>query len=237
MLDFLKKVFGYIDTINPTIKTIIIMGLLFWCTQVCLVNQGEVFIQDYVESVEYNNRKAEEYSLKMSPKIKQQIENIKNKDADATNVILLSFHNTKKSLQGFSYMYITAIVDAPRGLSDDYLPIWKDLPYLQYSNEVDKIRRMGYLKTDTLNSIKYDFPQFFKKLKQCEAISTAIYPIDGLDLDGNTAPMGLIVVLYDKPKQYYLGYYDTCIAPSTQVLSTLLNYNAIVKQNNNDYEN
>ena len=90
MLDFFKKVFNYIDKINPTIKTVIIVALLFWCTQICLVNQGKVFITDYIESVEYSNRKAEEYSIKMSPKIKQQIENIKNKDSDATNVILIS---------------------------------------------------------------------------------------------------------------------------------------------------
>ncbi len=230
MLDFFKKVFSYIDKINPTVKTIIIVALLFWCTQVCLVNQGKVFITDYIESVEYSNRKAEEYSIKMSPKIKQQIENIKNKDADATNVILISFHNTKKSLQGFSYMFLTALTDSPAGLADSYTGLWSDLPYLQYSDEVGKIRRLGFLRTDSIGFLKEDFPQFYKKLRQCEAHAAAIYLIDGIDSDGATAPIGLIVVLYDKPKQYYLGYYNTCIAPSTQILSTLLNYNATINK-------
>lgn len=230
MLDFFKKVFSYIDKINPTVKTIIIVALLFWCTQVCLVNQGKVFITDYIESVEYSNRKAEEYSIKMSPKIKQQIENIKNKDADATNVILISLHNTKKSLQGFSYMFLTALTDSPTGLADSYTGLWSDLPYLQYSDEVGKIRRLGFLRTDSIGFLKEDFPQFYKKLRQCEAHAAAIYPIDGIDSDGATAPIGLIVVLYDKPKQYYLGYYNTCIAPSTQILSTLLNYNTTINK-------
>ena len=74
------------------------MGLLFWCTQVCLVNQSRLFITDYIESVEYNNRKSEEYSLKVSPKIRKQVENIRNKDTDASNVLLLFFSQYQRKV-------------------------------------------------------------------------------------------------------------------------------------------
>nr|DAN43724.1 MAG TPA: hypothetical protein [Caudoviricetes sp.] len=230
MLDFIKKVFKFIDGINPTIKTIIIMALLFWCTQVCLVNQSRIFITDYVESVEYNNRKSEEYSLRTSPKIKRQIENIKNKDADASNVLLLSFHNTKKSLQGFSYMYLTALTDSPRGIDDEScVDIWTNLPYLQFTDEVEKIRRAGYLRIDSIEAIKDKFPQIYKKLRLSGVHSAAFYPIEGMDTEGNIAPIGMIVVMYNKQKNYYLGYYNECISPSIQILSTLLNYNTTAK--------
>lgn len=230
MLDFIKKVFDYVDKINPTFKTIIIVALLFWCTQVCLVNQGKVFITDYIESVEYNNKKAEEYSLKIAPRIRQQIESIMNKDMDASNVLLLSFHNTKKSLQGFSYMYVTALAEALRGLDGDCIDMWKDLPYLQYGSEIDKIRRLRYLRADSIESLQSDFPQIYKRLRMCNAEAAAIYPMEGIDSEGEEVPIGLIIVIYDKPKQYYLGYYNTCIAQPIQILSTLLNYNTTVKQ-------
>lgn len=230
MLDFIKKVFNFINGLNPTVKTIIIMGLLFWCTQVCLVNQSRLFITDYIESVEYNNRKSEEYSLKVSPKIKRQVENIRNNDTDASNVLLLSFHNTKKSLQGFSYMYLTALTDSPRGIDDEScLDIWTNLPYLQFSDEVEKIRRASYLRIDSLESAKEKFPQLYKKLRLSGACAAALYPIEGIDSEGSIEPVGMIVVMYDEPKRYYLGYYNECIAPYIQVLSTLLNYNTMYK--------
>ena len=202
------------------------MGLLFWCTQVCLINQSKLFITDYIESVEYNNRKSEEYSLKVSPKIKRQVESIKNKDEDASNVLLLSFHNTKKSLQGFSYMYLTALTDSPRGIDDEScIELWTNLPYLQFTDEVERIRRASYLRIDSMESAKERFPQLYKKLKLSGAYAAGFYPIEGIDSEGNIAPVGMIIVMYNKPKHYYLGYYNECIAPYIQILSTLLNYN------------
>lgn len=232
MLDFIKKAYGYVDKLNPTIKTIIIIGLLFWCTQLCLINQGKVFITDYIESVEYNNRKAEEYSLRNSPKIKREIEKVKIKDADASNVILLSFHNTKKSLQGFSYMYVTALTDSPRSIEDEScVEAWNNLPYIQFSDEIEKIRREGYLRIDSIESIKTAFPQMFKKLKLLGVHSAAFYPIEGEDSEGNLMPTGMLLICYNEPKEYYLGYYNKCISPSIQLLSTILNYNTAVKLN------
>lgn len=223
MVDFIKRCFNFINEINPTVKTIIIMALLVWCTRVCLVKQGEVFVQNYIETVAHDTKKAEEYSLQMAPQIRQQIDRIQRQDTDATNVLLLSFHNTKKSLQGFSYMYLTALTEAPRGIDNDgCIEMWYNLPYIQYEDELTRIRRAGYLRIDSIENIKNLFPNLYKKLRQSGVNSAAFYPIEGME-----SPVGLVLVTYDKPKKYYLGYYNVCISPSIQVLSTILNYETV----------
>ena len=104
-----------------------------------------------------------------------------------------------------------------------------NLPYLQFSDEVEKIRRASYLRIDSLESAKEKFPQLYKKLRLSGACAAALYPIEGINSEGSIEPVGMIVVMYDEPKRYYLGYYNECIAPYIQVLSTLLNYNTMYK--------
>ena len=79
-------------------------------------------------------------------------------------------------------MYLTALTDSPRGIDDEScLDIWTNLPYLQFSDEVEKIRRASYLRIDSLESAKEKFPQLYKKLRLSGACAAALYPIEGID--------------------------------------------------------
>ena len=231
-LDFLQKLFNIVDKINPKIKSIIIIILFIWSTQYYVSHQGREYIKAYIESVDYENKKAEEYSIKVTPEIRRNIEQIKDKDTSATNIILLSFHNTKKSINGFSYMYLTAIAESPKLVNiDESLSLWKELSYVQYEEEVSKIRREGMLKIDNVENIKYQFPRFYKKLHQCDIKHAIIYPIESIGTDDENIPIGLIIISYDKPKKYDSDYYLHTISPPIQRLSTLLNYDLMKYKN------
>ena len=53
----------------------------------------------------------------------------------------------------------------------------------------------------------------------CNAKAAAFYPIEGIG-----GSIGMIVVLYPKKKEYYLGYYNEVISRQIQALSSLLDY-------------
>jgi len=50
-------------------------------------------------------------------------------------------------------------------------------------------------------------PKLYRKLKLSGAKSAAFYTIEGM-----RSPIGMIVVLYDHPKEYHLGYYMEVIS-------------------------
>ena len=48
--------------------------------------------------------------------INEQIQLIADKDKNAFDVILLNYHNNTQSLQGYKYLYLSCLTEAPRTL-------------------------------------------------------------------------------------------------------------------------
>jgi len=63
-----------------------------------------------------HNKKAEKYSMETSIEINQQVQLIAEKDKKAFDVLLLSYHNNTQSLQGYKYLYLSCLTEAPRCL-------------------------------------------------------------------------------------------------------------------------
>ena len=84
---------------------------------------------------------------------------------------------------------------------------------------------------DTIENYRRTFPNLVALLEDSGAKSAAMYPIVSID-----GPIGLVVIIYPNHKEYYLGYYNSVIAPCIQPLSTLLDYNSIRKKFKMDYE-
>jgi hypothetical protein len=55
-------------------------------------------IKDYVTVIEEQERLAEEYTLELAPFINECVLEIQKNDEDCQNVLLLNYHNSKKSL-------------------------------------------------------------------------------------------------------------------------------------------
>lgn len=225
-LDTITSVFRWIDRIPSTIKTVIIVVLFGILTVNYIKTQNEDIIRQYMHFTEMTEQKAEEYTLETASDINRYVGDIAKKDTAAYNVILLSYHNTQKSLQGYRYLYLNCLTEKPRGIEAEPLrEYWTNLEYIYYEDELSKIHNSEYLRIKDIESIKTTMPKLYRKLKLSGAKSAAFYTIEGM-----RSPIGMIVVLYDHTKEYHLGYYMEVISSDIQKLAVLLDYKAANKQ-------
>ena len=145
-------------------------------------------------------------------------------DEDACNVLLLGYHNGKEDLNGFPWIFLDVVVESWRGnISESYKENWSELKYIQYSPDMDVIRKSaGGYKADNMKTLKSNLPNFHSKIRQCddEIVSAAFYPLEGVK-----GSIGLIVVLYKEHKVYPANYYENTIAMPVQHLISILNCN------------
>lgn len=220
ILDWIRRIWNFVNNLNSQIKTLIIIVLFCYIIYPWLVEQNKNTIVSYFESVEQQNIEDENYALRMAHYINEYVYNIQQSDPDCFNVLLMNYHNSQKSLQGFKYHYLNCMTESPKSIYDEPLKdYWSDLEYVYYETELNKIRVNGYLRIQNVDSIRAEFPRLYRKLKQSQAKAAAFYPIEGLD-----SPVGMVIVLYKKPKDYSLGFYNKNISPWIQKLSNILDY-------------
>lgn len=223
IIDSLKKVWDFVNNMNSQVKTLIILILMVLWGYSYIMKQNQEIITNYIEHLEKQNIEDENYTLKMAHYINEYVYNIQRSDRDCYNVLLLNYHNSKKSLQGFRYLYLNCITESPKGIQDKNLKFyWNDLEYIYYEDELNRIRNNGYLRVENIDSIKYTFPKLYKNLVISEAKAAAFYPIEGIN-----SPIGMVLVLYKEPKEYSLGFYNSNISPWIQKLSAILDYQNI----------
>lgn len=215
-----KNLLNFIDQLNSQSKTIIIFILFAIILLFFMKKSNETILSDYLNKLEQIDKKADKYTIEIAPKMHECVTAIQKEDPDCYNVLLLNYHNSKKSLQGLRYLYLNCIVESPKGINDEQVKeYWSDLEYIYYQDELSKIHNQGYLRIEDIDSIKFQFPKLYKKLYISEAKSAALYPIEGIE-----NPIGMIIVLYKQPKKYNLGFYNAHVSPQIQKLSTLLDY-------------
>lgn len=216
----IKQLYDLINGINPTVKTVIILLLVGIIAGSTVKYHAKSILEDYTQQAAAEKKIAEEYTQIISPMVNEYIQEILLKDRDASNVILLNYHNTLTSSHGLSYRYLTALTEGKRGIdSKNCLRFWKELEFINYEEEFAKINSNQYLRMDDVDVYTSRFPKITELLRMCNAKSAAFYPIEGIG-----SSIGMIVVLYPKKKEYYLGYYNEVIARQIQALSSLLDY-------------
>lgn len=83
----------------------------------------------------------------MAPEINACIEGISKQDTSAVDVMLLGYHNSKKTLQGFSYVYLDYLTEKINSLQQRSLKNkWRDLEYIYYADELNKIHNLEFLR-------------------------------------------------------------------------------------------
>ena len=216
----IKQLYDLVNGINPTMKTLIILLLVGIIAGSTMKYYAKSILEDYTQQAIAEKKIAEQYTQIISPMVNEYIQEILLKDRDASNVILLNYHNTLTSSHGLSYRYITALTEKKRGIdSKNCLRIWKELEFINYEEEFSKINSNQYLIMDSIDAYVTKFPKITELLNMCNAKAAAFYPIEGIG-----GSIGVIVVLYPKKKEYYLGYYNEVIARQIQALSSLLDY-------------
>lgn len=221
LLGKLERVYKWIDSWSPGVKTMVIIAMAFIMVELHFSAHTKAILQDYTEEIYAEKAMAEEYTKIITPIINGHIEHILKEDKDATNVLLLNYHNTLTSTHGLSYRYLTSLTEKRRGYdTKSCLRIWRDLEYVNYGDELERINESRFIRMDSIQAYHRSFPNLVALLEDSKAVAAAMYPIIGLD-----GPIGMILVIYHSKKEYYLGYYNTVISPCVQPLSSLLDYN------------
>lgn len=227
ILDRLQRLWNWINNIGSGTKTFIIIVLLAIILPQYIDSRLGFFQDRYETCYKHYKLVAEKYAMSTAPLVYNEVERILMSDKQIQNVILLNYHNTRENLSGYSYLYVTALAEAAR--DQEWKQEWKELDYIDYSKEIERIHRKGYLRVDSLKQIESTYPRLEKKLDFCEAKAAAIYPVEGVN-----RRLGLIVILYKEKKTYTLGYYQENIAPAISRLTSLLDYanitNDLVKE-------
>lgn len=219
-LDLIKRVWNFVHNLHPQLKSLIIVILCIACYELMTVNRNYKLLEDYQDKIASEEYNAEQYTLTISPVVNAHIENILRNDEQAFNVLLLNYHNSKRSLQGLRYVYLNCISEKLKGFeTQPAKPHWNELEYIYYEDELAKIHANGYLRIECVDSVRRVFPKLCRRLEASGAEAAAFYPIEGIN-----SSIGMILILYKEQKKYELGYYNTKIAPYIQKLSTLLDY-------------
>lgn len=227
-LDKLGTVYNWINKINPNVKTIIIVVLTLLIVHYGYKQSVKSILIDYQNKEVADKKSAEDYTRLVAPQINYEIESILNEDKDASNVILLNYHNTLSSTNGLSYKFLTSLTEKRRGINTrSCLRIWKELEYINYNEEIEKINSMNYVCMENIDKYKQQFPNITELLRISEAKSAALYPIIGIN-----GPIGMLVIIYPKEKEYSSDYYRVVIAPVIQPLVSLLDYDSVKQKLN-----
>lgn len=228
ILDVWEKIWNLISSLGEKTKTCLIIGLLLFIFFKCTQYSIRYIVESQIEQIILGNRAAEKYTLSVAPQINDCIKTVANKDQECFDVLLLNYHNSTESLQGFKYLYLNCISE--QSASQEYTSVkifWHNLEYIEYEDELSRIHNFGYLRVDSIGSIKTLYPKLCRLVELSDAKSAAIYPINGIE-----SPIGLLVVLYKHTKVYSLDYYNNVIAPSIEKLAIYLDYPYINKKEN-----
>lgn len=226
----LESIYNWIDKLNPNLKTILIVLLFGGLLYSNYKSDMREILQDYSKHTQNDKALSEQYTREKTPEINQKVEDILVKDSQASNVLLLNYHNTLTSTHGLSYRYLTALTEKKKG-SRSCIRLWKELEYVNYGEEIEKINELKYLRIDTLAKHEDQFPNFIELIRMSGHTSAAIYPIRG---HGDF--VGMVVLLYKTHRTYKLGYYQEVLSAPIQDLAILLDYNLVKDEFRREYE-
>jgi hypothetical protein len=223
-LNKLESIYNWINKLNPTVKTLIIIILTSFIVGNLVKTDSQELVEDISEYQYQEKKDAENYTILVASEINSYVDEILNRDLCASNVLLLNYHNSVTSTNGLSYRYLTALTEKKRGFdTKSCIRVWKELEYLNYEDEIKKINRNGYLELGDIYEGKEHFPKLVELLELSGAKAAGIYPIIGIN-----GPIGAIIIIHKHTIDYdKLGYYKRTVAPFIQPLSTLLDYDSV----------
>lgn len=219
ILKWFKKAWEFINKIHPQTRSLIIILLFGYILYFQLADATRQFIEERYQEEAIYNKKAEKYSMETSTEINNQIQLILEKDKDAFDVLLLSYHNNTQSLQGYKYLYLSCLTEAPRYLDTPLLgKQWNKIDYIYYADELSKIHSQGFVYVENIDASKLIFPKLARLIKACDAGAVSFFTIEG-----HNSQIGMVVLLYKKAKENRYNYHRSII-PHIQKLAILLDY-------------
>ena len=219
VLNYFKQYWELLNKVHPETRSLIIIILFGWILYSQITTETANCIDQKRNQEIIESRKAEQYSLETAIEINEQIQAISEIDKDAFNVLLLNYHNNTQSLQGYKYLYLSCLTEAPRSLDTPTLKQqWNRLDYIYYADELSKIHRQSFVKFEDIEQMGKVLPKLYRSVKSSEAKAISFFTIEG-----HVNQIGLVVIFYKQPKKYDYKYAGR-ILPHIQKLALLLDY-------------
>ena len=222
LVSFFKEGWKVINKIHPETRTLIIILLFGWLLYTQIT--GETYRQmcEKTKEERIHDKKAEQYSMETAVEINYQVQLIAEKDDDAFDVLLLNYHNNTQSLQGYKYLYLSCLTEAPKSLDTNTLKQqWNKMDYIYYADELAKIHSQSFVQFESLESVGKQLPKLYRLVKASDAKAISFFTIEG-----HNSQIGLVVILYKEYKKYDYNYAKV-ILPCIQRLAILLDYDTI----------
>lgn len=219
ILDWLKKCWEFINKINPETRSLIII-LLFGYVLYTQINQStqNQIKEQYEQSIQAE-KEAEEYAKDKAIEVNRHVRLIAHKDKDAFDVLLLSYHNTKQTLQGFKFLYLSCLTESPKSIDTPLLKSqWTNLDYIYYVDELERLHNQEIVHIQDLSEMEEDLPKLYRLVRSSDAKAVSFYIVEG-----KKSPIGIIVMLYKDPIACKMEK-AKIIMPSIQKLAILLDY-------------
>lgn len=225
-LEFLNAIYSWLKKQSPEVVRLVCIALLLWIFGNYTATGVKRVLNNSKNTERQDKYEREQYTVDITPEVNGYIQNVLNFDANATNVILLNYHNTLLSTNGLSYKYLTAVCEKFQG--EDSRPCmkeWKELDYLNYGEEIQKINASKYIMLEDDDKCMRQFPKFVWVMHNSGIKVACFYPIIGVH-----EPVGMLIIGYhDKVTDVDLEYVRRLIYPTIQPLASLLDYNAHIK--------
>ena len=222
ILDWIKKCWEILNKIHPETRSLIIILLFGWILYSQITSETAKQIEEKHKQEIVKNKKAEQYSMNTAIEINEQVKLIADRDKDAFDVILLNYHNNTQSLQGYKYLYLSCLTEAPSTLDIPTLKQqWNKLDYIYYADELAKIHGQSFVQFETIESMGRSLPKLYRLVKASDAQAVSFFTIEGHD-----SQIGLVVLFYKEYKKYNYQF-ARGILPCIQKLAILLDYEKV----------
>lgn len=219
IVNYLKELWRIINKLHPETRSLIIILLFGWIMYSQITNEtARQFDKKYKQEI-VKNKKAEQYSMNTAIEINEQIQLIADRDKDAFDVILLNYHNNTQSLQGYKYLYLSCLTEAPKCLDTPTLKQqWNRLDYIYYADELAKIHGQSFVQFSDIEDMENSLPKLYRLVKASDAQAVSFFTVEGHD-----SQIGLVVLFYKEYKKYNYQF-ARGILPCIQKLAILLDY-------------
>lgn len=222
IVQYFKNLWQVINKISPETRSLIIILLFGYILYGQITDTTKQMICEKFQEEILHNKKAEKYSMETSVEINRQVQSIAEKDNDAFNVLLLNYHNNTQSLQGYKYLYLSCLTEAPKCLDTPLLKSqWNRIDYIYYADELAKIHNQSFIQFEDVEQMKTSLPKLYRLVKTSDAKAVSFFTIEGHD-----SQIGLIVLFYKDYKRYDYQF-ARGILPCIQKLAILLDYDKI----------
>ena len=224
ILNQIKKLWELINKMHPETRSLIIILLFGWILYSQITDETQRQMNERVYQEQIYNKQAEKYSLETAVEINNQVQLIAEKDKAAFDVLLLNYHNNTQSLQGYKYLYLSCLTEAPRSLDAPTLKQqWNKIDYIYYADELAKIHNQSFVQFHDIELMGRSLPKLYRLVKASDAKAISFFAIEG-----HNSQIGLIVILYKESFKYDYSYAKG-ILPCIQKLAILLDYDESLK--------